>query len=395
MNSTDNSHSPGIDPFDELRSAVAAGGIAHTLERLVDLLREQRRYHELFDALLMRGRQRLGLPIILAGSLDDLEEPIRTQVEQAYLTACREVGLALAEAGQLREAWMYLRPLADNALVAGVLERIEPNDDNLQDLIEIAVQEGVSVPLGYRLVLERYGTCNAITMFDGVIAGRPRSDQQAAAGLLVQHLHRELMANVRADIKRQEGAEPAEQTLAELAADRDWLFGEHSYHVDTTHLASTMRFARVLEDPAALRVAVDLAEYGRRLSRQFQFASDEPFKDTYPSHGLFFKARLGEETEAALAYFRSRVEELGTEQAGPLPAEVYVMLLAHQNRYDEALAAAERWLPPGTRTTHFAPSLMELSRRAGQYDRLIRACRDRGDLVGFAAGLVEQARSKG
>ena len=184
-----------VEPFAELQSAIAQGDVAATIERLIELLRSGARYHELFDALLMRGRLQLGLPVVMAGSLDDLAEPLRTQVEQAYIAACREVGLLLAAGGQLREAWMYLRPIADPKLVAGVLEKIEPDEENLQDLIEIAVHEGMAVPLGYRLVLEKYGTCNAITMFDGVIARHPKRDQQAAAGLLVSHLHHELLAN--------------------------------------------------------------------------------------------------------------------------------------------------------------------------------------------------------
>jgi hypothetical protein len=151
----------------------------------------------------------------------------------------------------------------------------------------------------------------------------------------------------------------------------------------------------VIEDPAVLRLALDLTEYGRRLNRQFQFPGDEPFKDSYPAHALWFKALVGEDDEAAVAYFRARAEELGTEQAGTLPAEVYVALLAHLQRYDEALAAAARWLPPGTRTTGFAPSLMELSRRCGRFERLIDVSRERGDLVGFTAGLVEQAGPAG
>ncbi len=220
--------------------------------------------------------------------------------------------------------------------------------------------------------------------------------QQAAAELIVRHLHHELVTNVRADIQRQEGAEPkvegpAEQTLAELVADRDWLFGEHNYHVDTTHLASVIRFARLLDDPAALRLALDLTAYGRRLNRQFQFPGEEPFKDTYPSYALFFQAMLGENVEAALAYFRARLEELD-EGAGSLPAEIYVALLARLGRLDEALAAAVAGLPPGTRTTGFAPSLLELSRRAGRFDTLTAASEQRGDLVGFTAALVEQSR---
>ena len=90
------------------------------------------------------------------------------------------------------------------ALVAAALEKTEPNEENLQDLIEIALHEGVAPALGYRLVLKNYGTCNAITMFDSAVSSRPRADQQDAAGMLLVHLHHELMANVRADM----GVEP-------------------------------------------------------------------------------------------------------------------------------------------------------------------------------------------
>ena len=38
---------------------------------------------------------------------------------------------------------------------------------------------------------------------------------------------------------------------------------------------------------------------------------------------------------------------------------------------------------------------MELARRAGQFDTLADVSRQRGDLVGFAAALVEQARVAG
>ena len=48
----------------------------------------------------------IGFPVTLGGSLDDLPEPARTRMEDAYLAACREVGTtysrfmaALAKAG--------------------------------------------------------------------------------------------------------------------------------------------------------------------------------------------------------------------------------------------------------------------------------------------------------
>ena len=88
-------------------------------------------------------------------------------------------------------------------------------------------------------------------------------------------------------------------------ADREWLFQDNAYHIDTTHLASTVRIARVLADPADLRLALDLTEYGRRLSQQFQYQGDEPFVETYPSHALYFQALLGENVEEALAYFQA------------------------------------------------------------------------------------------
>ncbi len=252
------------------------------------------------------------------------------------------------------------------------------------------MHEGVSPALGYELVLKHYGTCNAITTFEGAMLARPRADQQAAAAMLLGHLHAELMANVRADIARQEGSEPKEKTLAELVADRDWLFGEHNYHIDTTHLAATVRFARLLEDAQSLALAYDLTEYGRRLSSQFQFAGEEPFVDVYPAHGLFFAAQLGRQVDEAVEYFRERAKEVNVEEMGSGPAEVFIVLLARLGRYDEAVAASLELLPPGTRTSGYAPNLLELSTRAGNYEPLLKVCRERGDLVSFTAGLLAE-----
>ncbi len=342
--------------FDELQTRLKEQGPPAVFDALTAQLTQEKKYHELFDVLLMRSRQRMGLPVILTTSIDDLPEPTRTEVENEYLAACRQVGKMLLDEGRLREAWMYLRPVGDKALVAEAMAKITPNDENMQDLIEIGLHEGIAPALGYELVLKNYGTCNAITTFEGALIGRPKADQQAAAGLLLEHLHAELVANVRADIERQEGKPPAESTLAELVADRDWLFSENNYHIDTTHLASTIRFARVLEDSRQLALAQDLTEYGRRLSKQFQFAGDEPFADVYPSHGLFFAAQRGEQVDEALAYFRDRAQQADLETQGTGPAEVYIALLARLARYDEAIDAAIELVPPGVRTSGFAPA---------------------------------------
>ncbi len=243
--------------------------------------------------------------------------------------------------------------------------------------------------MGFQYVLEHYGTCNAITLYDGQMHGRPKADRQQVAGLLVEHLHGELLRNVQADIERHEGKAPAETTLAALVAQRPWLFENDNYHVDTTHLAAVVRFALACDDPRVLRTALDLTTYGRNLSRQYQFAGQEPFADTYPSHALFFQGVLGGNTDAAVDYFRQQARD--SQESGP--AEVLVALLARAGQTAAAFEAAAEFLRPDMRTTGFAPSLIELATRAGCYGRLMATCRDRKDALGFAAGLVEAART--
>lgn len=378
--------------FDQLAQKLEESGPEAFFEQLTTELSREKKYHELFDVLLMRSRQRLGLPAILQGSIDDLDEPVRSQVEDAYLESCRHVGGLLLDDGRLREAWMYLRPVGDKQLVAAALDKLTPSEENLQDMIEISLHEGVSPALGYKLVLENYGTCNAITTYEGAVLGRPRAEQQACAAALLTHLYRELTANVRSDIARQEGAEPAEASLAELIADRDWLFGEMSYHTDTTHLAATVRFARVLEDRDLIAKAFELTEYGKRLSSQFQFPGEPPFQELYPAHGLYFGAQLGKQVDEALSYFEKHARATDVHEEGAGPAEVYIALLARLGRHTDAIRATVELLPPGTRTSGFAPNLHELSRMADDYAPLMHVCRERGDLVSFAAGLLESRK---
>ena len=378
------------DPaFDEVLSACEGEGLEGAMEALAGRLRSEARCHELFDLRLMQARHRAGLPVIAARSLDELPEPLRVRMEDAYLAACREVGQVLLEQGRVREAWMYLRPVGDRANMAEALARL-PADDHYEEIIEIALHEGVDPQLGFQLVLKHYGTCNAITLFESEMANRPRPQRQQIAALLVQHLRQELLSNVRSDIERQQGSPAPQGTLGELVAKREWLFAEENYHVDTTHLNSVVRFAHVVDDPDVLRQALDLTEYGRRLSPSYQFPGEEPFRDMYAASALLFSAQLGERVDEALDYFRAQALACPAAEVGPMPAEVYVSLLARLGRTTEAMDAYAELLPPGTRTSGFAPSLVELATQGAQYERLTELCRQRGDLIGFVAGLVEQ-----
>jgi hypothetical protein len=375
--------------FDQLQEALERGGVSAALDRLAEYLRENKKFHELFEALKMKARYALGLPLTYSDAGDELDESTRTKLEDGLIEACRDVGTALLREGAIREGWMYLRPVGDRAAAAIELAEIEANEDNLDALIEVALHEGVDPKRGYGLVLEHHGTCNAITTYESVVVRQSTAAQQAAAGLLVEHVHRELLATVRADIAQQQGSEPPEATLKELVADRDWLFGEHSYHLDTTHLASTVRFSRLLDDEAQLRLALDLTAYGRRLSSQFQYQGDQPFADIYPSHALYLGALLGEDVDAAIEYFRERAEALDPREHGGLPVEAYVQLLDRLGRYELAIDALLNFVQKQPDATSQAvPLMLELSQKAGNYDKLKAFCRNHEDILGFATATL-------
>lgn len=375
--------------FDQLQEALERGGVSAALDRLAEYLRENKKFHELFEALKMKARYALGLPLTYSDAGDELDESTRTKLEDGLIEACRDVGTALLREGAIREGWMYLRPVGDRAAAAIELAKLEANEENLDALIEVALHEGVDPKRGYGLVLEHHGTCNAITTYESVVVRQSTAAQQAAAGLLVEHVHRELLATVRADIAQQQGSEPAEATLKELVADRDWLFGEHSYHLDTTHLASTVRFSRLLDDETQLRLALDLTAYGRRLSSQFQYQGDQPFADIYPSHALYLGALLGEDVDAAIEYFRERAEALDPREHGGLPVEAYVQLLDRLGRYELAIDALLNFVQKQPDATSQAvPLMLELSQKAGNYDKLKAFCRNHEDILGFATATL-------
>ncbi|MGI8982649.1 MAG: hypothetical protein ACR2FY_25735 [Pirellulaceae bacterium] len=378
--------------FDALKTELAAHGPDGVLGRVVEQLRGEKKYHELFEALKMQIRRKLGLPIASAEGADGLSEAKRNELEEGLISACREVGTLLLKEGKVREGWMYLRPVGDKVEAAKLLAAIKPGEDNTEEIIEVTLHEGIDIARGFGLVLESYGTCSSITTYDSSVARRPRKEQEPAARLLLHRLHADLVGSVKVDIARQEGSQPKETTLKDLVADREWLFQENSYHIDTTHLASTTRIARNCSDEADLRLALDLTEYGRRLSAQFQYQGDEPFSETYPSHTLYFQALLGENVDEALAYFKNKAEMLDPQYHTMIPAETYVDLLARIGRYPDAVAAAIALSKPGVQPVGIAPSLLELAVKAGDYSAVLEYCKGRGDVLGYAAGLVAGAK---
>jgi hypothetical protein len=375
--------------FEQLEQQSTSGGVDAVLEHLISSLQQDKKHHELFEALKMQVRHRAGLPLLYGESGDDLDPKQRTLLEDGLLGACRQVGTGLLEDGRVSEGWMYMRPVGDVAAARELIDKIEVQDDNIDEMVEVLLQEGVDPARGFSVVLQNYGTCNAITTFESVMPQKGKADQRAVAQLLLRHVHQELFTNVKADVAGRQDSEPTATTLAELIADQEGMFGEHSYHIDTTHLASTTRFSRILENEECLRLALDLTQYGKELHEQFQYEGDEPFTDIYRHHAFYFQALLGENLDEALDHFKERSDNVDTNQWGTVGIETYIDLLARVGKIEEAIAVTIEKIQPGQRTMGLAPSLLELCERSGNYSPLMDACRGSDDVLGFATGLMQ------
>lgn len=374
--------------YEDLDRHAAAKELDQAMDKLIEHMQAAGQYHELFEALKMKMRHELGLTSAQAEHEEKLDDETEQHLERGLIDACRRVGELFLKDGKIREGWMYMRPVGDREIAAKALDAVEPNDENVDELLEVLVHEGVDIPRGYALALDRLGTCNSITLFESALAARPRADQQAAAALLVKHVHGELIENLRRDIQQREGNEPEGKTAEELLSSRPDLLREGSYHLDTSHLASTVRFARVLEDKHCLALALDIAVYGRNLHPQFQYPGEEPFLDLYPASAAFFRALLGQQVDAGIRYFTQKADSVSQNDFGVVAIEVLIDLLSRCGRNEEALEVYAKRLPAGARTMGIAPTLLQLSQRLGKFDRMRDICSQRQDLLGYAAAVL-------
>ncbi len=388
------------DDFMMLEQLVDKEGLQAAAQELVERMRQQKLYPELFEARKMLHRVELGLPPVhvdpigaqgkKSGAIQQ-DPQVQDELDKRLLDACREVGGGLMRSGRLQEGWMYLRAVGDDAFASEAMAAVEPTQDNLDLLLNLYVHEGVDIGRGTELCLKMRGTCNTITMLDSIVAMRGRSDQQAAVEALVKHVHQELLANLIADVTRRmpQVQAPEDRSIVAWLGLVPGLLRDGTYHLDTTHLASTVRFARVLDDPSTLKLAADLAEYGRQLHAQYQYSSEEPFADLYPMSLAWFRALMGEHVDAALRVFRQKAESIDLEEHGTIGIETYADLLARIGRPDEAGKYLIRTMPDGMRPFGVAPSLIELSSASGEFQPMKDHAKQRGDLIGFAAALLQ------
>ncbi len=373
------------DLFDTLEQTLRSEGADAGFDLLIAKFREEKKYPLVFEARLMKSRHALGLPVIHNGQLEDLPDDKRATHERAFMDAAREVGGLFLADGDIPRAWSYFRAIGETAPVAAAIEQLQPQE-NQEAVIEIALQERVHPRKGFELILANYGICRAITFFDQYPDRKTRED---CMRLLVGTLHHELVESLKRVIARNETQAPDTNSVPDLIAGRDWLFGEYDYYVDTSHVVSILRFSLEATDRETLALAVELAEYGSHLSSMFGFRGDPPFEDGFKDYAIYLRALIGEHVDEAVAHFRSKITSCNPENAGPTPAQTLVALLARLGRYDDAITVSLEHLRDVDANQLFCPSVFELCQTAGDYRRLRSLARERGDLLHFAAAALE------
>lgn len=393
--------------FEGLEQAIREQGPQAAFDRLVETLRGERKLPQLFEALLMKKRHELGLPLQGNESLSQLPEELQQTVEDYYIETCRTVGSLFLEQGDIAGAWPYFRAIDEPQKVAKALEGWTPpeNPDDPDDpgdvavsdcdaIVDIAFNQGANPRRGYELILSEYGTCRAITTFEHQFPF-PDDVKESCGEMLVRQLYQELLEGIRSDVEQREGKPPEESDVRTLINDRKSLFGEHGYHIDLSHLQAVVRAAANLKNPEVIDLAVQMCEYGRNLARDFQSSERPPFDDYYNDYRIFLRALLGEGVDGAVRYFTAKADRAGPDEDGNhFAGEVLVYLLHRVARYREAVEAYFKYLKDASGPLTVSPSIAELCELAGDFDSLLDLSRQKQDVLQFTAALVKRAEKE-
>jgi hypothetical protein len=385
---------PAPSSFTELERIVSDRGLPAALAWLSEQFRERREYAEWFEILRLQARHVVGLPL-LPGDADDTEDPsTRAALERRLFEACGTVGEQLFREGRPADGWKYYQLVGDRPTAARWLREIPPTDDNIGELIDVALLAGVDPQLGIELTLRHRGTCAGITRIDEAAARWTLATRDAAAAILVAHVYRELANNLAREISRRETSPPAPGLdLAAMSDGRPWLFADRTYQFDPSHLAATVRLARMTSRMSALEQAYRLAVYGLRLDAEIVPAGDPPFEDVFAGHERYFRAAMGRDVDEVLAYFSARLDRETSQAPAQSTAAVLVDLCCRRGRWTEALTWSLRWLDGEPDQQGLVRSALDIARYGGELQRLSDWYRERGDLLRYGVTLL-QARAQ-
>jgi hypothetical protein len=95
-------------------------------------LHEQKNYDRLFEAMLLKHRHEMHLPLAQPTSLDVPEEQ-RQEFEDHYIETAREIGDLYLADGNIPRAWPYLRTIGETEKVREALEKLPLDRDADED----------------------------------------------------------------------------------------------------------------------------------------------------------------------------------------------------------------------------------------------------------------------
>ena len=376
--------------FEDLATLSSGGQIQEVLSSTARFLHTHGRFDEAFEVNKCLIRHQIGLPIHFNSSTDSLNSQQQQLLEDQLLELCRTIGSAHVTDGQLERGWMYLQPLMDRPFVESLFAKIEVDENNLEDLIEIGLGQWAAPRTGYQLLIDTRGTCNAITFFETQISFQDEQLRSELAELLVQHIHGELLGNVvtcivdeRKGLSREE---LAAATLEAVIADHTWIFDSCGHHLDVSHLASAVRIARFCRQPEKLDLARQIAIYGRQLDDQLQLHGEVPFEAIFESHIHYFNAMLQLESQCCVEYFELAVQRSRDVRAIEILVKIYSVLGHSELAISTAIKHCDA-LDMGLK-------MLELAESAADFDALKKHYRDQADLASYSIASAASVANK-
>ena len=374
-------------PFERLQQITDDQGVEAGLGFLEQHVRRNQDYAQLFEVLKMRVRHAMGLPILYSQARDNLSEADQRKLENGLLAACREVGTLFFKQGDLARGWSYLQPVGDRELNERLVRGVSLDNANADDVIEIAVSQGAAPEYGFQLLLQRYGTCDAITTFDQIAHGQGVECQRAMAGSLLEHLYDELVGNLLNSVPELKSSVGEVRSLAAIL-DSGKIESGGNCVVDATHLASVVRISRILNAPKLIQKAWELSRFGDGLAEDVKYPGEVPFENVYSDHLRYYSTLLGRDVDAGLEHFRKKIDQHDTAQYGGLVIETYVGLLARVGRNDQAIDVLAEQLLGKYPVLGIAPEAHELAETAEQKEKLLEHFQSESDLLGFGQMLL-------
>lgn len=366
------------DIFLSLDRLLESGNPAAGFDLLIEEFLAAKEYGTAFEARLMRKRFELGLPLLQTDSLND------EAYQAGVVEIARQTGELFLADGKIERAWPYFRAISEYEPVVRAIENLEPRE-GLDGVINIAFQEGLHPLKGLELILAGHGMCRALTAFGMQVVTK---DREKCIAFLTAALYGEVVERMRQAIETQEGSPASSKNLMDLMRDRDWLFGEWNYYVDTSHLLTIVPYCVEITDAPTLRLFHELCEYGKRLDKKFQSKGIPPFEDQFEAYGHYANALLGKDVEEHVDYFRRQVAESDAEVVGDAPGRILVRLLVSLNRPAEAIGVSLENIFEDAPYGAPVPSVLQLCNQAKDFPRMAEIAKERGDFLSYTAARI-------